>query len=266
MLERLCLALLAVVLGGCAAASVPSVSLVATPSPDVIPTPTPSAIATVAPTESPTPDASPTPSPDPAVLAFEAIGCDGGVVLRWSPSTHPDFHHYIALRSPVDEVEPDYPPIAPAVDWGDTYSTDPFVTSAVDASIIPSDTRWHYRVMAYDVDGRVVSASSVQSAQMDEVDDLGPLTLASDADGRTAMDWEAYAGEARCFSSYRVLYGTAGVASTLLTSISAQATTELETDALHSGSTYAVRVQAVRATTLGTFVVGETDALLFTVP
>lgn len=43
-------------------------------------------------------------------------------------------------------------------------------------------------------------------------------------------------------------------------------TTEIETDALHASITYAVRVQAVRATMLGTFVVGETDALAFTVP
>jgi len=266
MLERLVPALAALLLGGCAAAAVPSVPLVTTPSPDVTPIARETATVSVTASASPTVVPPPTATPDPGVIALEVIGCDGGVVLRWSPSTHPDFHHYVALRSPEAEIKPDYPPIAPAVDWGDTYATDPFVTSAVDAIIIPTDTLWHYRVMAYDVDGRVVSASSVQSAQMSEVDDLGPLTLASDADGRTAMAWEAYAGDARCFSSYRVLYGTAGVASTLLTSISAQATTELETDALHSGSTYAVRVQAVRGTTLGTFVVGETDALLFTAP
>ncbi|MGI8829564.1 MAG: hypothetical protein ACR2I5_07335 [Candidatus Limnocylindria bacterium] len=266
MLERLCLALLAVVLGGCAAASVPSVSLVATPSPDVIPTPTPSAIATVAPTERPTPDASPTPSPDPAVLALEAIGCNGGVVLEWSASTHPDFHHYIALRSPDGEIAPDYPPIAPAVDWGDTYATDRFVTSAVDASIIPSDSIWHYRVMAYDADGRVVSASSVQPAQMGEVADLGSVTVVTAVGGRTGLGWEAYTGLPQCFSSYRVLSGVGGTASTLLTSISAQTTTELQTDALHAGIPYALRVQAVRATTLGSFVVGETDTLAFTVP
>lgn len=264
MLERLVPAIVVVMLGGCAAASVPSMSLQPTPLPE--PTPSPSMTASVTVSATPAVTPTPTPTPDPGALALEVIGCDGGVVLRWSPSIHADFHHYIALRSPVEEIEPDYPPIAPAVDWGDTYATDPFVTSAVDASIIPSDTRWHYRVMAYDVEGRVVSASAVQSAQMSDVEDLGPLMLATDADGRTAMSWEAYAGEATCFSSYRVLYGTAGVASTLLTSISAQATTELETDALHSGSTYAVRVQAVRATTLGTFVVGETDALIFSVP
>ncbi len=56
------------------------------------------------------------------------------------------------------------------------------------------------------------------------------------------------------------------MATTLLTSLSAQATTEIDTDALHASNTYAVRAQAVRATMLGTFVVGETDTLAFTVP
>ncbi len=264
MLERLVPALAALVLGGCAAASVPSVSLLATPSAD----PTPTAAMSASPTasQSPTPVPTSMPTPDPSVLALEVIGCNGGAVLRWSPSTHPDFHHYIALRSVEEDIKPDYPPIAPAVDWGDTYSTDPFVTSAVDASIIPTDTLWHYRVMAYDVDGRVVSASSVQSTRMDEVDDLGPLSMATGDDGRTGLTWNAYAGPPQCFSSYRVLHGTDGSPSTLLTSISAQSTAELETGGLHSGITYALRVQAVRATTLGTFVVGETDTLFFAVP
>lgn len=266
MLERLVPGLAALVLGGCAAAAVPSVPLVTTPSPEVTPTGRATAPVSVTASASPTVVPTPTATPDPGVLALEATGCDGGVVLRWSPSTHPDFHHYVALRSPEAEIKPDYPPIAPAVDWGDTYATDPFVTSAVDASIIPTDTLWHYRVMAYDIDGRVVSASSVQSAQMDEVDDLGPLTIATGTDGRTALGWEVYAGSPQCFSSYRVLHGAGGVPTTLLTSLSAQATTEIQTDALHASITYAVRVQAVRATMLGTFVVGETDTLAFTVP
>src|SRR5918994_6159795 len=44
----------------------------------------------------------PTPSatPDPSTLELEATSCDGGVVLGWSPSVDPMFHHYSALRSP----------------------------------------------------------------------------------------------------------------------------------------------------------------------
>ena len=67
----------------------------------------------------------------------------------------------------------DYPPVAPAVDWGDTYTTDRFVTTAVDASILPSDTVWHYRVMAYDVRGRAIAASPVRDARLQDEADLG---------------------------------------------------------------------------------------------
>ena len=98
-------------------------------------------------------------------------------MLDWSASTNPDFHHYSALRSPEREIARDYPPVAPAVDWGDTYTTDRFVTTAVDASILPSDTVWHYRVMAYDIRGRAIAASPVRDARLQEEADLGTLEV-----------------------------------------------------------------------------------------
>ena len=187
-------------------------------------------------------------------------------MLDWSASIHPAFHHYTALRSPEREIAPDYPPIAPAVDWGDSYATDRFVTSAVDASIIPSETRWFYRVMAYDVEGAVVGASPVRAARLGKVDDLGKLELHELDDGETSIGWEAYGGFSRCFSSYRVMFGAAGRPTAVLAVISGQQVTELETDALHPDTTYALRVQAVRATTLGSFVVAESKVASYTVP
>jgi hypothetical protein len=235
------------------------------------PSPTPSVVPSMsgpATTTAPTPTAPPTPSPslDPSHLDLEAISCDGGVVLRWSASTDPAFHHYTALRSPVREIEPDYPPIAPAVDWGDTYATDRFVTSAVDASIIPSETRWFYRVMAYDVEGAVVGASPVRGARLGEVDDLGEVDVEEWTGDMSRLEWQPYEGFSRCFSNYRVMFGTGGVPNTLLAVVSAQATTEVLTDALHSGATYVLRVQAVRATTLGSFIVADSEIANYTVP
>ena len=224
--------------------------------------------ASVGPSPTPSPTLAPTPSPsmDPTALELEAISCDGGVVLDWSASVAPTFHHYTALRSPEREIETAYPPIAPAVDWGDTYATDRFVTSAVDASIIPSETRWFYRVMAYDVDGAVVGASPVRGARLGEVDDLRKLELEDVDDGRTRIAWRPYQGFSRCFSSYRVLYGTSGSASTVLAVVSRQETTEIETGALHPDTAYVLRVQAVRVTTLGSFVVAESSLADYTVP
>jgi hypothetical protein len=122
-----------------------------TPRPTPVPTPRPSNVVEPSPTAIPTPTA----TPDPTLLELQAVSCHGGVLLDWSASINPDFHHYIALRSPEREIPRNYPPVAPAVDWGDAYSTDRFVTVAVDASLIPSDERlWYYRVMAYNAAGR----------------------------------------------------------------------------------------------------------------
>ena len=221
--------------------------------------------ATSLPTPSATVEPTPSATPDPSRLELDATSCDGGVVLDWSASVDPTFHHYTALRSPEREIAPDYPPIAPAVDWGDTYATDRFVTSAVDASIIPSETRWFYRVMAYDAEGAVVGASPVRMARLSEVDDLGEVEATTE-DGVTRLEWSAYEGFSGCFSNYRVLYGTGTSPTTMLAVVSDQGSTALETDALHPGTAYVLRVQAVRATTLGSFVAGQTTVTPYTVP
>jgi hypothetical protein len=218
------------------------------------------------PTGTATPPASPSadPSADPSALELDVTGCTGGVVLDWSPSADPTFHHYTALRSRDPEIATGYPPIAPAVDWGDTYTTDRFITTAVDASLIPTGQLWHYRVMAYDAGNRVVGSSPVRSARMTPVDELGAITAATTGE-TTRLAWNSYDGFSPCFSSYRVLSGTAQPLQ-LLSVISSRDTTDLETDALHPGTTYLLEVQAVRATTLGTLVVGRSETLLYTVP
>jgi hypothetical protein len=258
-LPRRCVLLLAVLVSACTSqASVESPTPVPTATP--LPTPDRTPDATVSP--EPTPE----PTPDPSALELEATGCEGGVLLTWSASTHPDFHHYTALRSPERDIAPDYPPIAPAVDWGDTYATDRFVTSAVDASIIPSSTRWNYRVMAYDAQGRVVAASPVRPAVLGDLADLGSLGVDGGARGNTSLRWSAYAGAPACFSSYRVLYGIGASPSTVLTVVSDQAVDTLQTTELRSGTMYQLRVQAVRMTTLGGFVVGQSETTTYTPP
>ncbi|HEU4862895.1 MAG TPA: hypothetical protein VFU44_03900 [Candidatus Limnocylindria bacterium] len=257
--SRRCLLLLAIIASGC---TMQSGGASATPAP----TATPVTTVAATPSASPTPTPGPTPAPDPGSLALEATSCEGGVVLSWSASTNPDFHHYTALRSPDRDVAPDWPPIAPAVDWGQTYATDPFVTSAVDASILPSDTRWNYRVMAYDEEGRVVAASPVRPAQIHPLADLGSLRVDARPDGFTRLRWHPYDGFSECFSQYRVMYGIGSTPATVLTVISDQSAGELPTDALHAGTTYELRVQAMRSTPLGSFVVGQTETTTYTVP
>ena len=233
-----------------------------TPRPTPLPTPRPSSSAEA--TSTPVP--SPTPTPDPTLMDLEAVSCNGGVLLDWSASTNPDFHHYSALRSPDREIAPDYPPVAPAVDWGDTYTTDRFVTTAVDASILPSARLWYYRVMAYNAGGRAIAASTVRGARLLEPADLGSLEVRAGPDGVTRMSWTPYAGEERCFSAYRILAGSGGASLDTFTVVTNQAASSIETDALRPGVSYQFRVQAVRSTTLGSFVLGETEIVAFTAP
>ena len=274
MAERLVSCLVAAVLCGCTLLASPT-DAPASPStaetPELTPaSPVPSGTATPSPSvaSSSSPPAAPSLGPEGLeALDLEVTGCPGGVALDWSPTTHADFHHYTALRSLEPDVAPDYPPIAPAVDWGRSYVTDRFVTSAVDASLIPSEAVFYYRVMAYDQRNRPLAASVIGRARPTDVVDLGPLVVEAGAAGATRIDWELFGGLGRCFSAYRVLIGSDGAApSSTLTVISTQEVTEVETVALHAGGTYALRIDAVRTTTLGSFVVASTDAVTYTVP
>jgi hypothetical protein len=258
-------ALAALILAGCVVAVPDATGESGEASPSATPSGLASPSASASGAASPSQSATPGATPNEAHLDLEVTGCPGGVVLEWSPSTAAAFHHYTALRSPSSQIAPDYPPIAPAVDWGDTYATDRFVTSAVDASILPSTTRWNYRVMAYAVDGVVVSASSVEAGRISAVEDLGPLRVSS-VEGRTRLEWEPFGGFSGCFSFYRVLFGTGGVPTTELSVVSDLNTGRLDTGALHAGTTYQLRVEAVRATTLGGFVAGQTAVATYTVP
>ena len=255
------------VIGGCGiqvpggpVTPTPPASALVSPRPTLEPTPIP----TVEPT--PTPTAVPSPTPDPFALDLDAISCEGGVALEWSPSTDPDFHHYVALRSPEGRISTKYPPIAPAVDWGDSFATDRFVTSAVDASILPSDTPWNYRVMAYDARDRVVGASPVRIARVRDQVGLGQLAVEAGLDGVTSIRWTPYRGVARCFSEYRVLFSIGGGPSSVLSVVSSKAARSIDTTALHSGTAYQLRVQAVRTTLQGSFVLGQTSTVGYTAP
>ncbi|HEY8170662.1 MAG TPA: hypothetical protein VIH24_06140 [Candidatus Limnocylindria bacterium] len=238
-----------------------------TPSPSAPPE---SASSTVgeSPSDSASPEASQggTPAADPAVIGLTATGCPGGVVLEWTPSTHHNFHHYTALRSPENEIATDYPPIAPAVDWGETYATDPFVTSAVDASILPSSREWSYRVVAYDILGDVVSASPVRMATIGERLDLGEPVVEASGEGATRIAWSSFSGDPTCFSAYRVLFGVGRPPGTVLTEVSSPTVTSIETVALHPGTTYQLRIDAVRVTTLGSIVAARSETVFYTVP
>ena len=268
MPRRVRIALLGcLLLGACVlpSAGEPNESAAEPVTPSPAPAATPPGTPTGEPTPSvlPTPAALSTPTPAPGTLALEALSCDGGVALEWSPSADAAFHHYTALRSEFRDIPSAYPPIAPAVDWGGTYATDRFVVSAVDATFEPSQPDWNYRVMSYDAEGRVIEASSVVTAQLLPIASLGPAN-AERAGRRTRLEWQAYLGLSACFTEYRILYGAGNPPTTLLATVSDRRETTLETDALHVGTTYVLRVEAIRTTALGSFVVARSLLVTYT--
>ena len=140
------------------------------------------------------------------------------------------------------------------------------MTSAVDATLIPSEATFAYRVMAYDERNRPVAASPARRTRPTEVVELGKM-IEPGADGATHLDWSLFGGLGRCFSGYRVLIGPGGgTPSTTLTVVSAQETTELKTVGLRPGEAYTVRVEAVRTATLGSFVVARSSTATYEVP
>jgi hypothetical protein len=253
--------------------ALPSASLEATAAPTAVPTPEPTAEPTPKPTPKPTPVPTPVPPPPIGVLSLAATGCPGGIVLDWSMyDGAAAFNHYTTLRSTSDSIPKAYPPQGGAVDPGGTYATNVGKTSAVDADI-PAGVTHYYRTMAFDADDGVIAASSVTSAVASPVGSLGSLAVGAVAEG-TKMLWTSYAGPEPCFTYYKVVYSESNPSPSYLggdpylAAISDPTTDRYVAgpEALISGHTYYLRVQVIRATDLGGFLVAQTDVATYPVP
>ena len=264
----------------------------ASPTPTVSPTPTPTATATASPTPSPTPEPVatpeptpkptavptvkptplPTPTPAPTVgMALTLTGCNGGVVLEWSKVVDARFHHYATLRSTSAEIPAAYPPQGGAVEVAGSFVKDPAATSATDASA-PTGTALYYRTMAFDAADQVIAVSPVRSAQAKAVAGLGTLTPSSPEPGKTTFSWAPYPGPGACFSYYKLVYSETDPAPSYLAgsaawaAIGEQGTTSVTIGEPVPGTTYYVRLQAIRATATGKMVVAQTDVLTWAAP
>jgi outer membrane biosynthesis protein TonB len=250
-----------------------------TASPSPTPSPTPEPIATLAPTPKPTPVPTvkptplPTPTPAPTVgsMALTLSGCNGGVVLEWSKVVDARFHHYTTLRSTSAELPAAYPPQGGVVEVGGTFVKDPAATSATDASA-PTGTALYYRTMALDAENRVIAASPVRSALAKPVAGLGTLTATPADPGKTTFAWAPYGGPGACFSYYKLVYSETNPSPSYLAgsatwaAIGEQGTTSVTIGEPVPGTTYHVRLQAIRATALGKMVVAQTDVLTWVAP
>jgi hypothetical protein len=247
----------------------PSAPAVAESTPTAKPTPTPRP----RPTPTPTPKPGPTPTPTPSLpsLSLTVTACHGGVLIDWSKYTGDGFNHYTTLRNSSSTIPKAYPPQEGAVDFGTSYTTQVGKTDAYDASVDGGST-YYYRAMAFDGEDRVIAASAVKSVTAKGVKPLGELAVGGSA-GAVTLDWTPYGGPGSCFSWYKIAWSKTNPEPSYLEGDGYLAAIEdqgagsfTDVDTLVSGETYHIRVQALRSTSTGTFLVAETGAATYTVP
>jgi hypothetical protein len=207
------------------------------------------------------------------MLSLAATGCPGGVVLDWSKYDGGGaFTHYVTLRNTSASIPKAYPPQGGAQDPGGTWSNDPYTTSADDPSV-PAGVTYYYRTMAFTAANEVIGASPIVSGVAAPVGSLAPLSVGPVAGG-TQLDWTAFAGSGACFTWYKLVYSETNPSpsylggDSYLAALSDPATSSYVAGPaqLVSGHTYYLRVQVIRATDLGRFLVAETDVVNYLVP
>lgn len=241
-----------------------------TPTPTPSPTPEPTPVPTLAPTPQPTPEPTPVPTPTIGSMSLALSGCPGGVVIGWSPVSDPTFAKYRTLRSASADIPVAYPPQNGAVEVGTAKSATMSAGSGFDSSDTPGLTSY-YRTIALNGGGAVIATSGVSSASTQTVGGLGPLVVAPDAGG-TRFSWMPFTGVGTCFTYYKLAYTVDGSSPSylegdpyLLASGDQGQATHVSAD-LVSGQTYTLRLQVIRGTDTGAFLVAQSDVATYTAP
>jgi hypothetical protein len=235
------------------------------PGPTPRPTPRPTPKATPKPT--PTPSSKPTSSIEP--LSFTASACPGGVVLDWASFGGGGFDHYLVLRSTSTSIPAAYPPQDGARVVGGTYTTERSKTDGYDR-IGRGGATAHYRAIAFDHGNHALAASAVQTVKTKPVKRLGALAIESSGSS-TRFDWSTFAGPAGCYTAYKLAYSADDSTPSYLDGdpIAWVGTNQDVGTAFVEGlrpGTYWFRLQAIRATSLGKFVVAQTGVVRYKVP
>ncbi len=200
--------------------------------------------------------------------AYEGDPCPGGVVLSWSKYLGEQFNHYTTLRSSSPEIPLPYPPQGGAVDPGGTYATDPYKTSAVDTDLSAVST-YYYRTMAFDAEDRVIAASPSKGVAAQAVGELGGLAVGGQA-GALEFGWSPFGESADCFTWYKLVYSASDPEPSYLKGsqylwAGSEPWASRYSDSKLGPGTYFFRLQVIRATSLGKFVVSQTGVIQFEV-
>jgi hypothetical protein len=209
-------------------------------------------------------------------MSLSLMNCDGGVVLDWSKFASERFNHYTVLRSSSSSIPLTYPPQAGAVDVETTYTTDAFKSDSFDAGAEAGATAY-YRAMAFDSEDRVIATSAVSDPVVPKaVRSLGGLAVSQPggAGAETEFGWTSYSGSSACFSFYKLVGSKTNPEPSYLggdgIDVAIPISEQFATSASFNGleiepGTYWFRLQAIRATSLGKFIVAETGVTQFTI-
>ena len=237
-----------------------------TATPPATPSPTPRA--TPRPTARPTPR--PTPAPTLGTMGLTALACPGGVTLDWTVPDMAGINHIQILRGTSGEIPIAYPPGPGIVAIDGGYSTDPGTTSGYDVQEV-SGSAW-YRAVAYTAQNKPLAASDIRSVSTLGAASLGTLGVSGSTPGELTFSWSALGAGADCFSYYKIVKSADDPTPSYLTGATAiavigdQSASGSLVTGLPSGGTYWFRIEAVRATSLGKFVVGASSVVQATVP
>jgi hypothetical protein len=177
------------------------------------------------------------------------------------------------LRGATTEIPATWPPAVGVSKVGSASTTNLAASDGFDPTE-GSSSAW-YRAVAYTGEDVAVAASPAKGVTTLGVGDLGPLDLVDGeaGSGDLTFAWSPFEGSGDCFSYYKLVASIDDSTPSYLEGtdfavpIGEQgAIGTTVTDGLTSGQTYYFRLQAVRVTSLGKFIVAQSAVSQHLVP
>jgi hypothetical protein len=206
-------------------------------------------------------------------MALSAQACPGGVLLGWSAPDVAGVSRITVLRGASAEIPTGWPPQNGVTKVGSATTADLGVTDGSDPTEA-GGSAW-YRAVAYNAENVALAASASTGVTTIGIADLGGLGIGDGAGGSgdLTFTWSPFGGDGGCFSYYKLVASVLDDTPSYLEGtdfaipIGEQtAAGTIVTDGLTSGQTYYFRLQAIRVTSLGKFVVAQTAVIQHAVP
>ena len=241
--------------------------------PSVTPGPTAKPDSTPRPTRTPKPTPKPDPTQPPILpMSLAAKACPGGVILDWSkPSA--DVNHYHVLRSIGGDVPPTYP-AGGTTEIDSATSWDAGVTDGFDGDVAGGQSAT-YRAFAFDAADEVMAFSPMKTVTSAPRLSLGTLGYTDNGDSSSiTVAWSNPGVAPACFSYGKLVVSKTdpnpsyleGAQHIAVISDPGASGAWVEISAELHGQLVWMRYQMIRSTSLGKFVVGQTDVIQVTLP